>query len=139
MRAADKENIGRIDLYKLLMRVLAASLGRNVCYRAFKQLQQRLLHALAGYVACDGCILALTGDLIYLVNVDYALFGALNVKIGSLQKPQKNILNVFADIAGFGESRCIGYCKGTLSILARDCANRVLPLPVGPMSRILLF
>ena len=95
------------------------ALRRNVRYRAFEQFQKRLLNALAGYVACDGRILALAGDLIDLVNVDYALFGALNVKIGSLQKPQKNILNVFADIAGFGERRCIGYCKGHIEHLGQ--------------------
>ena len=29
--------------------------------------------------------------------------------------------------------------NGTLSILARVCASRVFPVPVGPINRILLF
>ena len=37
-----------IDLDKLLMRMLAAALRRDVGDRALQNLQQRLLHALAG-------------------------------------------------------------------------------------------
>ena len=84
--AADKEDIGRIDLYKLLMRVLASALGRNIGDSALKQLQKRLLHTFAGNIPRDGCILALASDLIDLININNTLFGTLNIKIGSLQK-----------------------------------------------------
>ena len=45
--AADKQNIGGIDLDKLLMRMLAAALRRYVGNRALKHFQQCLLYALA--------------------------------------------------------------------------------------------
>src|SRR5690606_27645642 len=51
--AADKQDIGRIDLQELLLRMLAAALRRNARDRAFHDLEQRLLHALARHVARD--------------------------------------------------------------------------------------
>lgn len=68
------------------MRVLASALGRNIGDSALKQLQKRLLHAFAGNIPRDGCILTLAGDLIDLININNTLFGTLNIKIGSLQK-----------------------------------------------------
>ena len=46
--AADKEDVGRVDLDVLLFRVLAPSLRWDVGGRALQHFQQRLLHALAG-------------------------------------------------------------------------------------------
>ena len=45
--AADEEDVGRVDLQEILLRVLAAALGRHVGDRALDDLEQRLLHALA--------------------------------------------------------------------------------------------
>ena len=45
--AADEEDVGGVDLQELLLRVLAAALGRDVGDGALDDLQQRLLHALA--------------------------------------------------------------------------------------------
>jgi len=55
--------------------MLASALRRNIRDRALDDLQQRLLHALAGDVARNGGILALAGDLVDLVNVDDAALG----------------------------------------------------------------
>ncbi len=55
--AADEEDVGRVDLQEILLRVLAAALRRDVRDRALDDLEQRLLHALARDVAGDrsGC------------------------------------------------------------------------------------
>ena len=45
--AADKQNIGGVDLDELLMRMLASALRRYVGNRALQNFQQRLLYALA--------------------------------------------------------------------------------------------
>ena len=45
--AADEEDVGRVDLQEVLLRVLAAALRRDVGDRAFDDLEERLLHALA--------------------------------------------------------------------------------------------
>jgi hypothetical protein len=45
--AADEQDVRRVDLDELLVRVLAPSLRRNARRRALQDLQQRLLHAFA--------------------------------------------------------------------------------------------
>ena len=45
--AADEQDIGGINLDKLLMRMFAAALRRDVGRRTLQDLQKRLLHALA--------------------------------------------------------------------------------------------
>ncbi len=89
--------------------MLAAALRRNVGGRAFENLEQRLLHALAGNVAGDRRILALAGDLVDLVDIDDALLGSLDVVVGRLNQLEKNVLDVFADVAGFGQRGRIGH------------------------------
>ena len=57
--AADKQDILCVNLDKFLLRVLASALRRDISDRALQNLEQRLLHALAGDVARDGRVLAL--------------------------------------------------------------------------------
>src|SRR5262249_12682716 len=49
--AADEQDVRRVDLNELLLRVLAPALGRDIGHRAFDDFQQRLLHAFAADVA----------------------------------------------------------------------------------------
>jgi NAD(P)-dependent dehydrogenase (short-subunit alcohol dehydrogenase family) len=70
---------------ELLLRVLAAALGRDAGRRALDDLQERLLHALAADVAGDGRVVALAADLVDLVDVDDAALRLLDVVIGRLQ------------------------------------------------------
>ena len=100
---ADEEDVRRIDLNKLLLRVLASALRRDVCDRALKQLEQCLLHALARDVARDGRVLALAGDLVDLVDINNAALRTLDVKIRRLQQLEQDVLHILTDIAGLGE------------------------------------
>ena len=81
--AADEEDVGRVDLEELLVRVLAAALRRNVGDGAFQDLQQRLLHTLARDVAGDRGVLVLAADLVDFVDVDDALLALLDVAAGA--------------------------------------------------------
>ena len=90
------------------MRVLASALRRHVGNRALDDLQQRLLHALAGDVARDRRVVALAGDLVDLVDVDDAALGALDVVVGRLDEVQEDVLDVLADVAGLGQRRRVG-------------------------------
>ena len=103
--AADEQDVGRVDLEELLVRVLAAALRRHVGHRAFQDLQQRLLHALARHVAGDRRVLVLAADLVDLVDVDDALLALLDVAAGRLQQLEDDVLDVLADVAGFGQRR----------------------------------
>src|SRR5208282_5100251 len=101
--AADEQDVCRIDWGELLMRVLAPALGRNVGDRAFQNLQQCLLHALAGNVPCDRGILVLLRNLVDLVYVYDALLGFLDVTVGGLQELQDDVFDVFTDVARLSE------------------------------------
>ena len=78
--AADEEDVAGIYLDHLLLGMLSATLRGNTGHSAFQDLQQSLLNTLAGYVAGDGGILALTGDLIHLIDVDDAVLRQFHIK-----------------------------------------------------------
>ena len=85
--AANEQDVGGVDWGELLMRMLASALWRNVGDRALQNLEQRLLDAFPGYVARDGRVLVLLGNLIDLVDVDDALLGAVNIEVRRLDQP----------------------------------------------------
>ncbi len=121
------------------MRMLAPALRRHIAHRAFENLQQSLLHAFAGNVARDADVFRLAPDLVDLVDVDDTHFGAFHVVVGALQKAENDVLHIFADVAGLGDGRGVRNAKGTSRMRARVRASSVLPDPVGPISRTLLF
>ncbi len=84
--ATDKENVGSVDLHKLLVRVLAPPLGWNAGYRPFKNFQQRLLNPFSGDITGNGGIVSLAGDFINLIYIDDPLLGLFDIVIGSLDK-----------------------------------------------------
>src|SRR5690606_21175314 len=57
--ATDEQDIARIDLQELLLRMLAPTLRRNRCNSTLDQLEQCLLHALARHVARDRRVVGL--------------------------------------------------------------------------------
>ena len=83
------------------MRVLAATLRRDRGDGALEDLQERLLHALAGHVARDGRVVRLPRDLVDLVDVDDPGLGLLDVEVGGLDQLEEDVLDVLADVAGF--------------------------------------
>jgi hypothetical protein len=77
MAAAHEQDVRSVDLQEFLLRVLAAALRRHRGDCALNDLEQRLLHALAGHVAGDRRIVGLAADLVDLVDVDDAALRAL--------------------------------------------------------------
>ena len=106
--AADKQDVGRIDLQQLLLGMFAAAGGRNACHRALKNLKQCLLNALARDITGDGEVLGLAGDLVDLVHVDNANLRALNIAIGGVDELEQDILHVLAHVTGLGERGGVG-------------------------------
>ena len=106
--AADEQDVGGVDLDELLVGVLAPALRRHRGGGALEDLQQRLLHALAGDVAGDRRVLGLAGDLVDLVDVDDAGLGLLDVVVGGLDQLEEDVLDVLADVAGLGERGGVG-------------------------------
>ena len=101
--AADEQDVRGIHRREFLVRMLAAALRRHIRHRAFQNLEQRLLHALARNVAGDRRIFVLAADLIDFVDIDDALLALLHVAIGRLQQLQDDVLHVLAHVAGFGQ------------------------------------
>src|ERR1700704_517926 len=106
---ANEQDIAGVDLQELLLRVLASALRRHRGNRALDELQQRLLHALAGDVAGDRRVVRLARDLVDLIDVDDAGLRLLDVVIALLQQLLDEVLDVLADVAGFGERGRIRY------------------------------
>ena len=71
--------------------------------------EQRLLHSLARDVAGYRGVLALAGYLVYLVDVDDAVLGALHVEVGSLEQLEEDVLHVLAHVAGLGQRGGVRY------------------------------
>src|SRR6185437_1456885 len=107
--AADEQHVGGVDLQELLLRVLAPALRGHRGDGAFHDLQEGLLHALAGHVAGDRGVVRLAADLVDLVDVDDAALRALDVVVGGLQQLEDDVLDVLADVAGLGEGGGVGH------------------------------
>ena len=101
--AADEQDVLGVDLDEFLLRMFAAAVGRHIADSAFQNFQQCLLHALSANIAGDGWVLALAGDLINLVHIDNTNFGFGNIKVRSLNQLEQNVLNVLANVTGFGQ------------------------------------
>ena len=82
---------------------LRPPLEEDVGFRAFDDLEQRLLDAFAGHVAGDGRPVCLTGDLVDFVDVDDPLAGRFKVVVGILKQLDQNVFHVFAHIPGLGQ------------------------------------
>ncbi len=138
--AADEQDVGGVHRGEFLVRVLASALRRNIGDRAFQNLQQRLLHAFARNIARDGGILVLAADLVDLVDIDDALLALLHVAVGRLQQLEDDVLDILAHVAGFGQGGGIHDGERHVQNLAPGSAPcSVLPVPVGPISRMLDF
>ena len=92
--------------------MLAPAFGRHVDQGAFEQLQQPLLYPFARYVAGDGGVVALAGDLVELIDENDAPFGLFQVVIGCLQQARQDAFHVFAHIARLGEHRGVDDGQG---------------------------
>ena len=82
--------------------------GRHRGDRAFDELQERLLHALARHVARDRGVIGLARDFVDLVDVDDAGLRFLDVVVALLQKLLDYVLDILADITRLGQRGGIG-------------------------------
>ncbi len=123
---ADEQDILRIHVDEFLLRMLAPSLGRHVYDAAFQKFEHGLLHTFAGYVAGDGGIVGLSGDLVNLVDEDDAPLGFLKVEIGLLQQAGEDAFHVFAHIAGLGEDRSVHNGEGHIQHLGDGAGQKCL-------------
>ena len=106
--------------------MLATTLGGHIHHRSLEQLQEPLLHALATHVAGDAGVVALTGNLIYLVNEDDTAFGSLHVEVGHLQQSAQDALHILTHMTGLGQHRCIDNGEGHVQLLGNGTSQQGL-------------
>ena len=110
----------------LLIRVLSAALRRNVGNCTLDYLEQSLLNALTAYITGDGHILRLSCDLVDLIDINDASLGSLDIIISRLNKSEKHVLNVIANVTCLGKGGRIGYCKGNVKYLCKGLSKQCL-------------
>ena len=104
---ADKQDVPSIHMNIILIRMLTPTLGGHIHHCTFQQLQQSLLHTLTTHITSDRRIIALTGNLINLVDEYDATLGCLDVVIGHLKQTGQNTFHILAYITSLSEYRCI--------------------------------
>ena len=129
--AAHEQDVGGVDLQELLLGMLAAALRRHRGDGAFHDLEQRLLHALAGNVAGDRGVVGLAADLVDFVDIDDAALGPLDIVVGRLQQLEDDVLDVLADIAGLGECGRVGHGEGHVEDARQRLRQQRLARPGG--------
>ena len=128
---ADEQHVGGVDLQELLVGVLAAPLRRHRGHRALEDLEQRLLHTLAGHVTGDRRVLRLAGDLVDLVDVDDPGLGPLDVEVGRLDELEQDVLDVLAHVTGLGEGGGVGDGEGHVEQTGQGLCHQRLAHPGG--------
>ncbi len=102
---------------------LRPPLGGTLAIGPFDDFQEGLLDSFSGDIAGDGDVAGGLADLIDLIDIDDAHFGSGDVVIGSLDKAEDDVFDIFADIAGFGQGRRIGDGKGNIEDVRQGCGR----------------
>ena len=113
------------------MRMLSSTLRRNIAAASLQNLQKRLLDTFAGDIAGNTDVIGFATDLVYFIDINNSNLGPLNVVICILQQAQDDVLDVFADITGFGQSRGISDAKWHIENLGKRPGEKSLPTPGG--------
>ena len=128
---ADEQDVACVDVYIVLVGVLASTLWRHVHHCSLEQLEQSLLHTLTAHVACDARVVCFARYLVYLVDEDDASLRCLHVVVSHLQQAREYALHVLAHVSRLGEHRsvddgerhlqqlCYGACEQRLARTGR--------------------
>ena len=87
--------------------MLASSLRWHIHNATLKKLEHCLLHTLSRHISGDRRIVALTSDLIDLVDEHDSSLSSCNIIICLLEKTRENALHILTDITGLCEHSCI--------------------------------
>src|SRR5699024_2019848 len=107
-----------------LVRVHASAQRWDRRLSALEVLQQGLVHAFTGDIPGGRRVLRFAGDLVDLIDVDDAVLGALDVEVRGLDELEKDVLDVFAHIAGFGQCSGGGDGEGHVEALGQ-CLGQI--------------
>ena len=119
--STDEEDVSRVNLYIILVRMLSSTLGRHIDVSTLEEFEQSLLYTLTAYITSDGGVVGLTGQLVDLIDKHDTPFCGLHVVVGHLQQTGENTLHILAHISGLskhgsvddGERNIEKTCDGT--------------------------
>src|SRR5262249_51153660 len=137
--ATDEQDVGGVDLDKLLVGVLAATLGRYRRGGALQDLEQGLLHPFPGHVPGDRGVFALAGDLVDLVDVDDPGLGLLDVVISGLDQLQEDVFDVLTHVTGLGEGGGVRDGEGNVEHPRQRLGQEGLAAARGPEQQNVRF
>ena len=112
--ATDEQDIGGINVNKLLLRMLTASCWRNTSNRTLKNLQECLLNTFTRDVTSNREVLGLTSNLINLIDVDNAYLSTLNIAVSSSDELKQDILDIFTNVTSLSKGCCVSNSKRNL-------------------------
>ena len=104
---ADEENIVRVYVNVVLVRMFATTFGGNIDNASFEEFKHTLLHSFSAHIARDGWVVALTRNLIDFVNENDTALSFFHIEICHLEQTRENAFHVFAHISCFGEDRSV--------------------------------
>ena len=127
----DKENIGSVDLDKLLLRMLSSALGRYIGNSTLKNFQKCLLNTLTANITGNRGAFALSADLIDFIHIYDTLFSSLYIKIRRLNESEKNILYILTYISRLGKCSSVSDSKGNIEYSRKSLCKHSLTYTCG--------
>lgn len=121
--ADDEQDIFRVDSHDFALRMLAATLERNIDDASFKDLQERLLHCFIARICRRRQILAFARDLIDLVDIDDTALCFLDVSVCYLQETLETDFRILTYINSIIVSAFYPIPLELTLILIRDTAS----------------
>src|SRR6202034_2974559 len=83
------------------------------------------------HIARDADVAGGFADLVDFVDVDDSALGGFKIVVGALQKLEQNVLDVFADIAGFGERGGVADGEGDIQNSRKRFGQESFPAAGG--------
>ena len=112
--------------------MLAPTLGWDVRDGSFEHLQERLLDSFSGDIAGDRNVLAGFADLVDLVDVKDPSLGGFDIEVGCMEEFQEEVLDIFADVTGFGQCGRIADSKRNVEHLGQRSGDERFAATCGP-------
>jgi hypothetical protein len=124
---AYEQDVGRVHLHVFLLRVFLGSAWSYADFGAFQDLEKPLLNPFPRDISGCRWILALSRNLIDLIDVNDALLGPFHIVIGSGQEVLHNRLHILAHVARFGQGGGVSHGKRDLQEPRQRLRQQRLP------------
>ena len=123
---ADEEDVVRVYVNVVLVRVFATTFWRNIDNASFEEFEHTLLHTFSTHITRNGWVVALTRNLVDFVNENDTALSFFYIEIGHLEQTREYAFHVFAHVSCFGEDCCIYNGERNLEELCNSASQERL-------------